>query len=289
MKYLLLFFFITTQIYALDKISVGLFVQQIENKRNIQFVTNVVQKDINQNNKKINIFIKMYYDQERILQDFKNNKLKIMLLRSNFYFNNKNKLKDSYQHKWYLQFGKEKYQQYYLIANRSANTNDIFNDNNRYKVLHHIGYLNSSLWFDYLRYKNTKTKKNNFSYELVSKFNKLSYKVFFDKNYLALINKNAYLTAIEINPQLKRRIKILKKSEAIFTTYIGFTNKSLSKREKKNIFELASNITKILDNSRIADRLDIRLIPSLDQDDFLELDNFFEEFIKSKKEYLKKN
>ena len=289
MKLFFLFFILAIHLCAIDKINVGLYVQEKVNIKNIKFITSVVEKSINQNNKKVNINIKTYYNPKKILKDFKQNKVKVILLRRYFYFNNKNKLSGEFDTKWHLQFGKSKYQQYYLIANKDANTKDIFNNKDSYSIITHAGYMNSQLWFDYLKYSKTKKTKKKFKYIYTKKFNQLSSKVFFNKKNLSVLRKEDYESALELNPQLKKRIKIIYKSKTIFSTYIAFTHKSLTKQEKKNIFDLAKNITKILDKSRITDSMEILLIPSETQDDFIELDSFFSRYEKYKKIYLKKN
>ncbi|NQY23866.1 MAG: hypothetical protein HRT41_07510 [Campylobacteraceae bacterium] len=288
MKLIFLFFILSIHLYAIDKINVGLYVEEKVNIKNIKFITSVVEKSINKNNEKINISIKSYYSPEKILKDFKENRLKVILLRSYFYFKNKNKILDDFDTKWHLQFGKSKYQQYYLIANNTANTSDIFNSKETYSIISHAGYMNSLLWFDYLKYSKTKKIQKKFEYIYTTKFNKLSNKVFFNKNYLAVLKKEVYESAIELNPQLKRKIKILHKSKNIFSTYIAFTHKSLTKSEKNNLFQLARNITNILDKSRISDSITVQLLPSLSKDDFRELDHFFSQYEKLKKIYLKK-
>ena len=288
MKLVFLFFLLSIQIYSKDMVSVGLYVQEKVNIKNVKFITSVVEKSINQNNENVNITIKSYYNPKKILKDFKQNKVKVILLRSYFYFNNKNKLMGQFDTKWHLQFGKSKYQQYYLIANKDANTKDIFNNKDSYSIITHAGYMNSLLWFDYLKYSKTKKKKKKFKYIFTKKFNQLSSKVFFNKSNLSVLKKEDYESALELNPQLKKRIKILYKSKTIFSTYIAFTHKSLTKQEKKNIFDLAKNITRILDKSRITDSMEILLLPSETQDDFIELDAFFFQYEKYKKIYFKK-
>ena len=288
MKLVFLLFFFIIQVYSRDIISVGLYVQEKVNIKNIKFITSVVEKSVNQNSKNANITIKSYYNPKKILKDFKQNKLKVILLRSYFYFNNKKKLSGLFDSKWHLQFGENKYQQYYLIANKDSNTKDIFNNKDRYTIITHAGYMNSQLWFDYLKYSKTKKKKKKFNYIYTKKFNYLSNKVFFNKNYISVLKKEDYESALELNPQLKKRIKILYKSKTIFSTYIGFTHRSLSEHEKEDILDLSKNITRILDNSRFTDSMAVLLTPSVSEEDFLELDHFFSQYQKSKKIYFKK-
>ena len=57
------------------------------------------------------------------------------------------------------------------------------------------------------------------------------YKVFFKKNTFAVVPKVTYETVAELNPQIKRKVKILRKSKAIFVSLVGLFNKNMNKKD----------------------------------------------------------
>ena len=116
------------------------------------------------------------------------------------------------------------------------------------------------------------------------KTKKLIFNVFFNKDSVSVVSRRLYRDMLELNPQIKNKIEILKKSKAIFLSGVGFTNKkinpyyenmhdSVKEDMGKNGKIILSPAVKIYDFYKIND------------EELKPLDRFFENFFNLKKLY----
>ncbi len=57
---------------------------------------------------------------------------------------------------------------------------------------------------------------------------------FFNKNNVSIINRDLYHSMLELNPQIKNQIEVVKESKKIFFIGMGIVRKDLTKEHKKN-------------------------------------------------------
>ncbi|NQY21855.1 MAG: hypothetical protein HRT40_11225, partial [Campylobacteraceae bacterium] len=137
------------------------------------------------------------------------------------YFKEEKEIKKYNINTWSVDFNKNKYEQYYFIKNKNSK---ITLDNiSLYTINFRDGVLDAKIWFKSLIYKKYKksyskviTKEN-----ISAKRHKLAYLPFFSLETASIISKSDFDTICEINPQLKKKLVIVKKSKKIFLTLIG--------------------------------------------------------------------
>lgn len=229
-----------------------------------------------------------FYDNINLMYNkFKNEKkLDMIVVDLPFYFKNKEEILSISDNIWSISFDKEKYLQYYLVVNKSSNIkemDDLKNKNISLK-LHETSAL---VWLD------------KHSYSLYKKpydklFNKITYdkkestsllKVFFNKTDAAVISQKTWETMVELNPGIKKRVNIVKKSKRIFLPFIGFFSKNADKNSVKAFFDLSSKMKSLPESNQIITLLKFETIFKVDKSSLSELEECYSEYFSLKKRY----
>jgi len=229
-----------------------------------------------------NVTIKFYKDENILIDDYVNNRIETLTATYQMYFNNKQLLNRVSKKRWIPTVSEDIFEQYYLIKNKDSNlTLNTLNKASLY-------YMNSigKTWVDFVIMKEyRKSIKKVFSKIIKTKKPQKSiFNVFFNKNSVSVVSKKLFNDMLELNPQIKNKIEILKKSKAIFLSGVGFTNKkinpyyenmhdSVKEDMGKNGKIILSPAVKIYDFYKIND------------EELKPLDRFFENFFNLKKLY----
>ncbi|PLY06505.1 MAG: hypothetical protein C0625_09110 [Arcobacter sp.] len=236
-------------------------------------------KQINESNYG-NIEAEFYDDENKLIKDFKNNKIQILISDATLYYENK-KIIDEYRDiKWIMSRSENIFTQFYLIKNSQSK---IDFDNFDVKKIYYKENM-AKIWFDNILLKSVKNKQTNFKlYEKIEKSKKLIFNVFFNKNDVSIISKDLYDSMSKLNPQIKSKIQIIKKSKAIFFTGIGFSRKNLDKVHSGMMKKMTDDFSNSKKNFEVISFIDIQKIFLLKDGDLNELDKFYKEYFKSKK------
>ena len=148
----------------------------------------------------------------------------------------------------------------------------------KYKIITLDGLENSYIWYKYIYFKNKHKRTNENKHLFETKENKIIYSVFFNKNRLAIVTKVAYDVISELNPQLKKGIKIIKKSPAIFISFLGFNHISMSEQEKNTLYNVSKEINKFLGNSQLASSSKIGISKSFTHKKLNKLESFYKKY-----------
>lgn len=227
--------------------------------------------------------IVFYEDEEKIVDDFVDNKISAMISNLTLYFKNKKILDKSSKIKWIPSTTKDIYEQYYLIKNKeskitldSLSNKDIYYKNDIGKV-----------WIEnFILEKYKKPLKNVLKeFKEIKKSQKLVFNVFFNKNKLSVINKKLYLSMLELNPQIKQKIQIIKKSKPIFFSAIGFTHKFMSNKYSKMLEKITDDLNSSENGIKLVSLIDLTRIFVVTNDDLEELEIFYKKYFKLKKQY----
>lgn len=222
---------------AQDNIVIGLLYNNIfEDKSSAKVSIKVFLKQVRKKDYGKDFNILYYDDEKKILKDFIDKKITNMVIDSAFYFRNKSQIDKYKDFVWGLSQTNEIFDQYYLIENEKANLSlnskqlktIYFNDESQRKWLEFLVLKNKE-------YLNKSVILNKF--EKQQKANKNLLEVFFHNNKISVVSKDVFDSMIKINPQIKKQIKIIKKSPKIFLSALGVTRKGLSKS-----FENASSL-----------------------------------------------
>ncbi|NQY53654.1 MAG: hypothetical protein HRT42_08755, partial [Campylobacteraceae bacterium] len=247
-----------------------------------KLVLNVIEDTFNRNNKDQQISFQKYENNDLLLNDFFEQKSKVAVLSPNIYFKKEKEIKKNNIKIWSVDFNKNKLEQYYIIKNKNSK---ITLDNiSSYTVNFRDGVLDARIWFKSLIYeKYKKAYSNVISKENISaKRHKLAYMPFFSLNTASIISKSDFETICEINPQLKKKLVIIKRSKKIFLTLIGLAyvdikdkdHYSLSKRFSRMNLNDPREYNSLANNTKVY---------SLVNKDLFELRKFYKKYEKLKK------
>ncbi len=235
--------------------------------------------------KKLNLTF--YESTEEIISDFtKSSKLDILAIKAIDYLKNQKEINNNSKKFFIIKDSIRDYKQYYLIANTSSNINSIKDIKN--KIL--TSYFENNtirIWLDKLSLEsNKKSYKNLIKLEIKKRSESLAIlDVYFKKSDFAIISRSAWEIMIELNPTLKKKIRIIKKSDEIFFFAVAFFKKSRTK-ELENTFNELTTIEKL--KSKVQDILVLAKAHSIKfvQKDYLkEIELFYKEYLELKKRY----
>ena len=219
-----------------------------KDKKFSNLVIKVIESSFNNKYSDIKIHILPYSSEKKIISDFFNKKVELIILSPKFFFKEEKRLNKNISKKWTLRINNEKYEQYYLITHKDSNAS-IKNIKN-YTVNFRDGVLSAEKWFESLVYEAHHKPYLSVIHKRIyfKKRSKLIYQVFFKKDMVSVVTKNDFDTLLEINPQLKKNIKILKKSQKIYLSLLGFSSKNMNKKREEIIFNHVTNIDSIMSN-----------------------------------------
>lgn len=96
-------------------------------------------------------------------------------------------------------------------------------------------------YFDYQLLKNSKSK--NIAYESFFKSSRMLLRVFFDQLDMCMVPYRTYRTAVELNPQISKKLSIIEKTN-ITTLALGFYKKGTDKEMIEEFNDIAVNMKK---------------------------------------------
>lgn len=287
--FFMLFLLSTTLFSSVEKYEVGIHIDIFPKKEKFsELIFKSAEKSINEKTTDIELTLIPYDSLDHILNDFKSAKRKLIILNPKMFFKRKSSLEPFYKTKnlWTLYIGENKYEQYYAITNKKSKAS--IKNLKGYTVAYKEGFSSSKIWFKSLLYKEHKKSYRSIvkDEKVEKKSNKLVLNAFFKKDYVSIVERNAFELMCELNPQLRKNIKIIAKSEPIFLTIIGLTNKTMNHKKHRKIFHELNNIEDVLSGSEFKS-----IIPKISgaylTNDISDLEKFFNEYFRLEKKYEK--
>ncbi len=214
---------------------------------------------------------------EKAIKLFEDKKIIALLADSTFYYKYKNKLDLLSKHKWVVSKSEQNFNQYYLIKNSKSKAS--FNNLEKKKIYYNDHM--AKMWFDYLLLKkNIKLKK---TIDRIDKEKNLIFDIFFNKDNLSIITKDLYDDMTKFNPQIKERIEIIEKSEAIFFKVLGYTRKGLSENDQEKLYKITNALNTKVEDFDVLSFIQIRKIHILVKYELDKINKFFDEYNKIEK------
>lgn len=279
-KLLLLLFFIVSNLFANDeKMKIGILYEKIfTTKKEAKIGARLWLKQLREKDKNSNVEIIFYTDEKKLLEDYKNKKISVVVASVILYYENKKSIDNITSHRWIMSLSKGMFDKYYLIKNKEnkANLKTINSSNIYYRD------EMSKVWLNYLFYKNKNNSSDN-NLKKIEKESSLVFNVFFNKNEISIVSKDAYDSIVSLNPQIEQKVEIVEESDAIFFNGIGFTRKNVASKIEKSIELMKDNF---IEKEREYDALsfaDIRKVYVLEDNDLSKTDAFYEEYLNLKK------
>lgn len=180
-----------------------------------------------------NIETTFYEENELILSDFIKNKLDVIVVNPALYFKNKSKLDLEIKNKWASSLSKNVFQEYYLIKNKKSNASF---DNLKDFALYYRD-KSSKEWIETLVLNKKKKNLDLVFNEVVNvdNYSKLIYRIFLKTDSLIVIPRDEFETLTKLNPQVLKQTEVIKKSNPIFFTGMGLTNKNITEEKMRII------------------------------------------------------
>lgn len=232
---------------------------------------------------KINIVF--IYDDTNLLENYKKlKKMNVLVVHSDFYLKNKTELKKISQRPFLFNNEGEIKNQYYLIANRDSNINELSDLKNK-TYGSYVADSSYNMWADYILRKELNisldklVKNKNF----VQKGQKLILDIYFNKSDFSVISKVVYDDMVALNPAIEKKVFILKKSKPIFFLAIGLFNKKTPEKLVKQYHKLVENGEFNRKFKSLYKLLNLYGIQPTTFDNLKELDTYYDEYKKLKK------
>jgi hypothetical protein len=228
-----------------------------------------------------------FYDTSSVLyQALKNNELDMVVLDLPFFFKHKDDILKNTDNFWSLRITDVKYTQYYLIGKRSLNAKGFKNTKGKTVALKE-GDLGAIVWLDKNSLFNNqsssrKALKNIF---LKKKESTAILNVFFNKSDFAIVRKETWDIISELNPSIKKKVEIIKKSEKIHIPFIGVFRKGTRNMSIEAFFSLSEDLKKLEGSSQIIELLKFNSLFKVNGDYLKDLDTYYSEYFRLKKKY----
>lgn len=175
----------------------------------------------------ITINVVHYKTQHDIIKDFREKKLDIIVKDVVSYLEHYKSIDNNSEFLWTLSTQKNRlFYQYYMIVNKKSNIQSLFDIQGKVLSIKENDSL-ARVWFDTLTLKKFFKPYLSIinSQRLVSKQSRVVLETLFNKSDFAIVSNDTWDTMNKLNPSLKKRLKILYKSPAIFIPIIGAAKK----------------------------------------------------------------
>jgi len=249
-----------------------------------KLIINVLNKQLALN-EEINLFFKLYTNEKQTRKDFKSGKIRFLTVMPVEYFNNK---KLYAKHSLNIQLAtinNKALHTFYLIGNKKEK--NILKNLAEYSIAYDAMAPLSLIWFKTLVYKNNKKafKKVIHEAKAISKTNSLVHSVFFEKKKLSIISKSNYETVLELNPQVTKKVNIVKQTDEIFFYALTLTRKNDDKEEVKRFKELTMGVNFLLESFTFSSGGVFTGLKDLNTKDLLKSEKIYTDFLGLRKKY----
>jgi ABC-type phosphate/phosphonate transport system substrate-binding protein len=231
--------------------------------------------------------VKFYDSNDFMYEEFKNDELDVITVDLLFYFKNETEIKNNSSHIWSMKMSEKTFDEYYLISRKSKNL-DGFSDLKNRTLAIKKSDSNSKIWLDkesYLINKKISTKLLK-ELKLENKESTVILDVFFKKYDYGIVTKEAWDFLSEFNPAIKKKVKIISKSQDIFLPFIGFISKDASSNSVDVFFKLTEDFKAyIIKNSINFKSNTYDSLLNLDNDSLYILREYYNEYFELEKKY----
>ncbi len=239
-------------------------------------ICNIWIKALNELNKsKYDLSVKIFDDFNEVQKSENEGKLAVIALNVSDYIKYKNKLKlepefiPAYK-------GATKYRYLMLVREKEKFKSITDLKGASIGITEKYDYTIPGMWLDAVCADNKIPEKEKFFKEIIKTPNesKLILNLFFGKIDACIVPENTFLFMAELNPQIKKRLTILKYSPYYIITVICFTNNFLNKKDREFFQKKALDMQKLVYGQQVLTLMKIDQIVLYHKDDlnsFLQL------------------
>lgn len=223
--------------------------------------------------------IKVYKNIHKMIDDYINKKIDILVLNPYYYLVNEKKLIKNTTTFLTLQQNKDfKLERIYIVTNKNSNINKLSDLNNKKIVMRKTNYLGKVfLDTEYFR------KSNKNPNELIDNVHYVNDNTFLIKTYFGLydaciINSYYYKIMLELNPSIMKKTKILSSSPRIFNNHMLLYNKSNTKDDMKVFLNKLNSFLEGLKKNELFDLIKINHVSEFKPANIKKLSDYFSKY-----------
>lgn len=240
--------------------------------------------------KKNNILVNIaYYDHsEQILNDFSNSKLDYIALNPIFYLRSQEKIDSSVKEYWIVEQGDKEFESYIVLVRNDSKIKSLKDLKGKVVSTRNDNYVGKMfLDAEMLKELHVESKKVIKGYLNTPKFSTAVLKTFFKKADACIVPEYTFNFLCEMNPALKKEMRIVKQSEEIFYPLIAIfhqnTDKKLLEGFKKNLNGLKDTVR----GKNIFDLFKMKTMRRASTEEMLPLNEYYKNYLKLKRDYVK--
>ncbi len=188
----------------------------IDNK-DIRLAVNLLQQEVFSKSK-YNVNTQFSNDLHHTIQEFQKSNIDILSLDFVYYLKNYEQITPYVGGRWVLLEKKDnKFREFYLITNKKSKISSLKDLKDKTVALVQNDSM-QELYLDTLILEELHTSSDTYLNKIknYTKPSRLLIRLFFNQIDACIVSKYTWNTAIEINPQLKKRLQIIKHSQDIF-------------------------------------------------------------------------
>lgn len=258
--------------------------ENVVDTKSAQVVINILNKQIVKNDR-FEFKFKLYGNPKETMKLYKNKELKILSVLPEEYFTNLQTYDKYTNDIFFSSVNNSAFHEYYVIANKEDK--NIFKNLEKYTLNYDAMSPMAFTWFKTLFYEKKKKsfKKFENNTHAINRTSSLVHSVFFKKKNISVISKINFDTTVEVNPQIMKKIKILKKSKKIFIYAIVIIRKDILEDNKEVINDLTNDVNFILETISFGGSSFFSGLEKAKKSDLDETKNLFIKYEKLYKKY----
>ncbi len=232
----------------------------------------------------VKLDVKFYDDINKMYTALKNDEVDMIVVPSVFFFQNREDIEKNAEHFWSLSLHWERKMQYYLISKNTNRTNGIKGIRNKIISIKRTD-KNAMIWLD----KNSLLENKKGFQEIIktikykNKNSEVLFDVFFGKSDYGVITSKDWDILLKSNPNIKDKLKIIKKSKKVFIPFLGIFNKQNNEKAMALFFRLGVNLKKLANSDKVVKNLNFNYVYEIDKNTLDDLGTYYLDYFELQK------
>ncbi len=221
-----------------------------------------------------NVTLKVFDTYEEYNKAVRADEVQSTILSPEFYLRHYKSFKETHYDGW-MKEDNQQFFAYTLIGNEEL-----------YKNKKHLraSYFEHDLIAKIILEKIALRDKKIFTYRAVKKESKAVLDTFFNKSDVALVGSKDWKINCELNPQVGKKLQLIKSTDAIFMKNFSLISKKMQTKTKEIYFDVLSRLDESIDGRQMMRMFKFNTIYPITTDQLKSLEDFYDEYLKIKSE-----
>lgn len=237
----------------------------------------------------IDLEVIFFDSDDEIFNALLNDKLDLASINNEFFFKNKEIIKEKTNSYWTISLTEDRSLKYCLVNRSDVKFNSYKDLKGKSISLGKRANELSSKWLEKKSLEHNKTSFRNLvkNTTLETKESTLLLNTFFKKTDLAVIRKDTWETMLELNPSIKKQVNLFECGNTDFVPFIGVFSNKTDKKRIDSFFDFSSEISKGKEYSQILTLLNFKFMYKIEKNELDNLEKFYDDYEQLKEKYLK--